>query len=767
MRNFALLSLILFSANIFGTTIGPWDLDKLFQVPQWEQSDVAQQSGMTGILYSSIPYKGNSVEVFAYYNAPEGVVPEGGWPAVVCVHGGGGTAFNDWVKRWNDHGYAAISMDLEGHYPIRETEGRSGPRLPTANPGPSRVGIFHDFEEPIKEQWYYHAVAQAVLAHSLIRSFPEVNPDKIGITGISWGGTLTSTIMGVDNRFKFAIPVYGCGFLPDSDGNQGEAIKPGKHTEVVNQYYDGSAYFANVTIPTLWVNGTNDMHFPMPSTQKSSQAVRGPATLRFELEMRHGHGPGWAPEEIYAFADSIVNGGNLLIQFGEPKLKGNQASVAITSALPVQTAELLYTKDSTAWPSRRWKAIPASVTDSAIIGTVPEDTTALFFTATDDWGMMTSSEFILIEPSNSRRNQGNYPEFSWDHVPRYMHMRKSAAFTQEELEYLSKFPIITLEKTTGMEAYGSTEKGSLEAAKGIKAINPDAKVLYYRNIIVHYSGYAVNDSMDKVDRPLLMDDSGNAMIVHGGKRGAYDLTSPALQDWWLDHCIEMAKNEAVDGIFVDGNIKALEPVFLNREIGPEKKAEVAESYAQMMRELDKRIGNDELIIANLIRARLPNSGLDYLDNFDGSYLEAIETEANGLTRLEYLTKGIAAIQEAAHDGKIICFSMGLGKARTTGIGIDDTRMKAEQDSAIQDRLIYSMAMFLICAEKYSYFLAHDGYSVNRNDSSVWLKDFPEYGKPLGIPRGPAKQDGYIYTREFEQASVWLDIENEKARIKWK
>ena len=57
--------------------------------------------------------------------------------------------------------------------------------------------------------------------------------------------------------------------------------------------------------------------------------------------------------------------------------------------------------------------------------------------------------------------------------------------------------------------------------------------------------------------------------------------------------------------------------------------------------------------------------------------------------------------------------------------------------------------------------------MNRNDSSVWLKDFPEYDKLLGIPRGPAKKDGYIYTREFEQASVWLDIENEKARIKWK
>ncbi|MDG2256002.1 MAG: putative glycoside hydrolase [Opitutaceae bacterium] len=367
----------------------------------------------------------------------------------------------------------------------------------------------------------------------------------------------------------------------------------------------------------------------------------------------------------------------------------------------------------------------------------------------------------------SVQGQKDYPEFSWDQVPRYMHLRKAAAFTREELTYLAKFPIITLEKTTGMQTFGSTERGSLEAAKGIKAINPNAKVLYYRNAIVHYSGYDVNESMVKVEKPLLTDASGDAMIVHAKKRGAYDLTNPALRDWWLDHCAEMAAHSEFDGIFIDGSIKALEPAFLKREIGEEKKAEVKNGYSQLMRALHEKIGRDELLIANIIRARLPNFGLDYLEHFDGSYLEAIETEANGLSRVEYLTKGIAAIQTAARDGKIICFSMGLGEAVQLGMSIDDTRAKAKQGLAIQKRLTYSLAMFLICAEKYSYFLAHDGYSVNRNDSSVWLKDFPEFSRPLGPPREPASKNSNIYTREYEQASVWLDIEREEARINWR
>ncbi|TWU39599.1 alpha/beta hydrolase family protein [Novipirellula artificiosorum] len=367
----------------------PWDIERLFQVPQWEKTDVAAKDGMTGLLFDAIPVRGKRVQAFAYYGAPEGPTPEGGWPAVVCVHGGGGTAFDTWVQKWNDHGYAAISMDLEGHYP-------KGTPTRMENPGLKRLGIFQNYQDPIEEQWYYHAVAQVILAHSLIRSFPEVNSEKIGITGISWGGTLTSTVMGVDPRFKFAIPVYGCGYLPDSDGNQGLAITPGAYSDFVNQYYDGSAYFENVTIPSLWVNGTNDTHFPMPATQQSAQAVQGPATLRFELRMKHGHGPGWNPKEIYAFADSIVKDGLPLAKLSRPEIVGDQVTVSFSCASKVTQSELLYTRDDGAWPERKWETLPVEHSGSTMDATVPQGASIVFFNLTDERGLMVSSEFVPV-----------------------------------------------------------------------------------------------------------------------------------------------------------------------------------------------------------------------------------------------------------------------------------------------------------------------------------------------------------------------------------
>jgi len=398
MKRIIGIILSLFTGFIgFAVESSPWDLETLFEVPKWEESTVANVSGMKGVLYDSIPVGGKRVQVFAYYSAPSGEVPEDGWPGVVCVHGGGGTAFSEWVEKWNDHGYAAISMDLEGHYPIRESESRKGPRLPTENPGLRRLGIFKNWDAPIEQQWYYHAVAQVILGHSLLRSFPEVNSDKVGLTGISWGGTLTSTVMGLDSRFKFAIPVYGCGFLPDSDGNQGLAIQPGKYTEFVNRYFDGSAYFKNVTVPTFWVNGTNDSHFPMPSVQKSSRAVRGASILPVELKMRHGHGPGWSPEEIYAFANGVVNDGAPLAVFGKPKTRGTRASVRVKSSVDITEAHFYYTLETGLWPERKWEKIPATLSGEMISATIPEGTVAYYFSATDERELMVSSEFLLMK----------------------------------------------------------------------------------------------------------------------------------------------------------------------------------------------------------------------------------------------------------------------------------------------------------------------------------------------------------------------------------
>ena len=191
----------------------------VFEVPDFkftsEFDGYRTYDHLQGLFFDALPFHGDSTKVFCWYGLPSDL-PEGTKvPAVVLVHGGGGTVYPDWVKKWTDRGYAAISIALEGQVAgVKD----AASRWPTHDySGPRRTAFFSDFQtENTEDVWFYHAVADVILANSLIRSFQEIDSTRIGITGISWGGILCSVIPGIDQRYSFAVPVYGCGYLQDS-----------------------------------------------------------------------------------------------------------------------------------------------------------------------------------------------------------------------------------------------------------------------------------------------------------------------------------------------------------------------------------------------------------------------------------------------------------------------------------------------------------------------------------------------------------------------
>ena len=67
--------------------------------------------GLDSLYFAGEPYKGRPTRIFAYYDTPKG---KGPFPAVVLVHGGGGSAYKTWVTKWNEAGFAAISIAVEG-----------------------------------------------------------------------------------------------------------------------------------------------------------------------------------------------------------------------------------------------------------------------------------------------------------------------------------------------------------------------------------------------------------------------------------------------------------------------------------------------------------------------------------------------------------------------------------------------------------------------------------------------------------------------------
>jgi len=90
-------------------TVANWNTDQLFGHTAYEV--IGSEGDLKKILYANELYLGKETEVFAYLGVPDSDTPV---PGMVCVHGGGGKAFAEWVQMWVDRGYAAIAMDLSG-----------------------------------------------------------------------------------------------------------------------------------------------------------------------------------------------------------------------------------------------------------------------------------------------------------------------------------------------------------------------------------------------------------------------------------------------------------------------------------------------------------------------------------------------------------------------------------------------------------------------------------------------------------------------------
>ena len=355
-------------------------LAKLTNPPaSYTASGFTNESGMRAIFFEALPWKEKPTRVFAWLGLP--AKRAGKVPGIVLVHGGGGTAFKEWVKKWNEHGFAALSIAVEGQTDEHDAHNPKAWKQ-HAWAGPQRNGIYGDSAEPLKEQWMYHAVADTVLANSLLRSLPEVNADKVGIMGISWGGVITSTAMGIDDRFAFAIPTYGCGGLATAANRFGQALGG---NELYKQVWDPLVRLARVRMPVLWFSWPEDLSVPIDCQAACYRAASGPHMVSLIPGMKHGHALGWNPPDSYAFAESVVCDGKPWCVQTRVKVASYIVQVHFVSAKPLDRAVLIAPTDSGFTGNRKWKELPAKLEKQGdtwlVTAELPPGTTAWFVNA--------------------------------------------------------------------------------------------------------------------------------------------------------------------------------------------------------------------------------------------------------------------------------------------------------------------------------------------------------------------------------------------------
>lgn len=376
---------------------------------------VNEWANIRALTYEGLPIDGKKTKVFAYIGFPEGASAEKKVPAIVLVHGGGGHAFAEWVKIWTDRGYAAIAMDNTGFFPSEEGRGIAGmealdgndtAREPAAKNGHAALwhhGLYgvlaqDDYtgiptndamgkgDGPLEQQWMYHAVASTFGAHNILLADARVDTTRVGITGVSWGGVITSLAIGYDTRYAFAIPIYGSGYLHEAH----TWMKPIFSYDASLALWAAQERFDNVKMPVLWLCWCNDTAFSINSNSASYMDTKAAgAQLSMRVNFGHSHVRGWAPLESYVFADAVVKGGPALTRVvTEPKgrewsftIEPDVSATEITARIVYITEPLSYSvkeEGRQASIDQVWKSVPCTIDGTTVTGVLPEEAHSYF-----------------------------------------------------------------------------------------------------------------------------------------------------------------------------------------------------------------------------------------------------------------------------------------------------------------------------------------------------------------------------------------------------
>lgn len=173
-------------------------------------------------------------------------------PLVHMIHGGPHGAFGDtWHFRWNAHtfaspGYVVALVNFHGS-----------------------TGFGHEFTHSIQGAWGEFPTIDIEAATDVLIADNVVDPEKMAITGGSYGGYMVSWLGGQTDRYQAIVAhaaVTNQASMVTSDITFGLARAQGaeiwKDPDAVNKW-SPSYHYANYATPTLVIHGEKDYRVPI------------------------------------------------------------------------------------------------------------------------------------------------------------------------------------------------------------------------------------------------------------------------------------------------------------------------------------------------------------------------------------------------------------------------------------------------------------------------------------------------------------------------
>ncbi len=201
-----------------------------------------------------IRYEGSEgATIQAYLIKPPGFDPSRRYPAIVLIHGGPQSAFNDmWFTNWNAQTFAAAGYVIF----IPNFHGSDG--------------FGQEFVNSISRDWGGRCYEDIMMGLDWLAALDYVDSGKIGAAGASYGGYMVNWIAGHTDRFAALVSMAGAFNLTSKYGVTEELWFPewdlgGTPWDNPEDYerFSPHNYAAAFSTPTLVVHGENDFRVPI------------------------------------------------------------------------------------------------------------------------------------------------------------------------------------------------------------------------------------------------------------------------------------------------------------------------------------------------------------------------------------------------------------------------------------------------------------------------------------------------------------------------
>jgi hypothetical protein len=356
----------------------------------------------------------------------------------------------------------------------------------------------------------------------------------------------------------------------------------------------------------------------------------------------------------------------------------------------------------------------------------------------------------------------NYPEFSWDKVPRWASVNGDMTEAQAEL-------IAKNHDVISLGGFQDEDESIAEAAL-LKKYNPNIKTLFYINTAINFADFDTADASYDAENwnRYELDSDGERVYAKIRAYFEYNHNYPEMSDWWVALLVHMASQPEIDGVFIDKGHSNFE--FINAK-GEFVKPETGANRSYY--ELSQQVPSGSLLMSNSLRNEKPGGNRRMMEIMTGSYIERWDLpyadSPVAQTQTEAISVSIQLMREAAVKGKLLLPALHDRPSDAYINELLDAGKEAQLLAEIQEDVTLQLAYYLIIAEKYTYFRYQPDQNVEKYPEFVWdpTAYVEELTKPLGAPEGPPVKDGYIYTRSFEHVDVWLNIETNEAKLTWR